>query len=518
MRFADVTEEDDRILIFFAGHGHTKPGNRGEVGFLMPHEGTPNDLSTLIRWHDLTQSADLFPAKHVLFVMDACYGGLALTRYVHPGSMRFLKDMLQRYSRQVLTAGKADEVVADSGGPRPGHSVFTGHFLDALDGAAAKADGILTANNVMAYVYDKVAKDLHSRQTPHYGPLEGDGDFIFSSIPSEVSDANPKKEDNPIVISVPSSFEEQHEVAAVKNPVERLKEYLSDPRYRIRLDDVVTSELRSVLSHLGSDAFTTNPKCNDLKAEFAERLVSYGDITKELQGMTALFGKWAGPEHRHIIENMFSRLAEINADRNGMVAFLGFRWYPTTLLMYSGGIGSLSAERYDNLASVLTAKVIAGYRNDESQAVITAAVDGMLDVQRADLFKTLPGHDRYYAAESEYVFKSLQPVLEDVLFLGKGYESLFDRFEVFRALVYADLRDRANQNNILGFWGPAGRFGWKFTSSGGGQNPYSQIRLEASRQQDSWPPLRAGLFDGSFARFNDIATRYADHLSKLGWF
>jgi uncharacterized caspase-like protein len=72
----------------------------------------------------------------MLFLMDACYGGLALTRTtIPPGSMRFLKDMLQRYSRQVLTAGKADEVVSDAGGTRPGHSIFTSHLLDGLDGA-----------------------------------------------------------------------------------------------------------------------------------------------------------------------------------------------------------------------------------------------------------------------------------------------------------------------------------------------------------------------------------------------
>jgi hypothetical protein len=89
--------------------------------------------------------------------------------------------MLQRYSRQVLTAGKADEVVADAGGPIPNHSVFTDHFIQGLQGKAATGDGVITANGVMAYVYDRVAKDLHSQQTPHYGFLDGDGDFIFKA-------------------------------------------------------------------------------------------------------------------------------------------------------------------------------------------------------------------------------------------------------------------------------------------------------------------------------------------------
>jgi uncharacterized caspase-like protein len=176
---------DDRIAVFFAGHGLTRTGNRGEVGFLLPVDGDPENPATLVRWDDLTRNADLITAKHMLFVMDACYGGLAVHRSMPAGSSRFVKNMLQRYSRQVLTAGKADETVADSGGPRPCHSIFTGHLLDALEGKAADVQGILSANAVMAYVYERVAKDPHSQQSPHYGFFDGDGNFIFS-IPSSL--------------------------------------------------------------------------------------------------------------------------------------------------------------------------------------------------------------------------------------------------------------------------------------------------------------------------------------------
>jgi hypothetical protein len=73
--------------------------------------------------------------------MDACYGGLAVSRDVQAGSSRFLKDMYQRFSRQVITAGKADEVVADTGGPLPNHSVFTGHYPCNARGATPLAMG-----------------------------------------------------------------------------------------------------------------------------------------------------------------------------------------------------------------------------------------------------------------------------------------------------------------------------------------------------------------------------------------
>src|SRR5713101_6948613 len=49
---AETIELDEKIVVFFAGHGHTKTGARGEVGYLVPHDADTNNLSSLIRWDD----------------------------------------------------------------------------------------------------------------------------------------------------------------------------------------------------------------------------------------------------------------------------------------------------------------------------------------------------------------------------------------------------------------------------------------------------------------------------------
>ena len=54
----------------------------------------------------------------------------------------------------------------------------------------------------------------------------------------------------------------------------------------------------------------------------------------------------------------------------------------------------------------------------------------MLELIRTDSFKQIPDHERNYAPMSEYLFKLLQPLLDDILFIGKSYERVFDEFEV----------------------------------------------------------------------------------------
>ena len=506
----DLVLQDDRVVVFFAGHGCTRTGKRGEVGFLVPVDGDPNSLTSLIRWDDLTRNAELVPAKHLLFVMDACYGGLAIRRNLPPGSARFLKDMLQRYSRQVLTAGKADETVADSGGPRPGHSIFTGHLLDALEGKAADSSGVVSANAVMAYVYDHVAKDPHSQQSPHFGFFDGDGDFIFYA-PNLAALIDGNGKDSDVLVQVPAGTVPAGEPSDRQSLIERSKDYLSDPRYRIRLDDLVATEIRAASYNIREDEFplqtaTVTPE------EIAQRLGKYEIALSRLNAITILLARWGTPEHQPLIERVIARLADGTEPRSGMTAWIELRWYPIMLLMYSGGIAALSARNYTTLSTLLTTRLGANAGRDSQEAVVST-VEGMLEVDRLELFKRLPGYEKYYTPRSEYLFKSLQPEIEDLLFLGSAYEDLFDRFEILYALTYADFKERRSQY----VWGPVGRFGWK-GRHGVGRNPYNALLEEARQQGSSWPPLASGLLSGSVDRFNEIAKAYGEILSRLPWF
>jgi hypothetical protein len=58
---------DDRLVVFYAGHGHTETGRRGEIGFLVPVEGNPSNLETLIRWDELPREAHSFHNGCVLW-------------------------------------------------------------------------------------------------------------------------------------------------------------------------------------------------------------------------------------------------------------------------------------------------------------------------------------------------------------------------------------------------------------------------------------------------------------------
>ncbi len=182
-RFGDAkrVKRDDRVFVFFAGHGSTRklPSGR-EVGYIVPVDAGLNDLQAdAIAMPQLQEVAEAITAKHALFIIDACYSGLGLTRAGSAAAdSNFARTNARRIGRQMMTAGGADQQVADDG--PGGHSVFTWTLLQALNGKAdLNGDGLITATELAAYVAPAVSAIAH--QTPAFGSLPGSegGEFVF---------------------------------------------------------------------------------------------------------------------------------------------------------------------------------------------------------------------------------------------------------------------------------------------------------------------------------------------------
>ena len=122
-------------------------------------------------------------AKHVLYLIDACYGGIAAigSRGLEPEKTPdFINKVTKFQSRQVITAGGRGEKVIEK--PEWGHSAFTLNLIRGLkDGAADyNADGFITANELGMFLSDKVSTDSENQQTPQYGRMTSqEGEFIF---------------------------------------------------------------------------------------------------------------------------------------------------------------------------------------------------------------------------------------------------------------------------------------------------------------------------------------------------
>jgi len=189
MEFNEIlkkAKEKDRVVVFYAGHGETyKLPSGGDMGYLIPVDGNVDELYiSSIPMKSIYDIAEMSYAKHILYLVDACYGGLTLnTRSLKKDQTpEYLRKMTKERGRQVITAGGKDEQVIEK--PEWGHSAFTRNLIKGLgDGLADENDdGIITADELGGFIRNRVPIDSEGAHTPQRGRIGSDmGEFVFIS-------------------------------------------------------------------------------------------------------------------------------------------------------------------------------------------------------------------------------------------------------------------------------------------------------------------------------------------------
>jgi len=180
--------ENDRILVFYSGHGETLEGADGsKKGYIIPYEGKQdNPFGTGFSMSEIATTAQMSKAKHMLFLMDACYSGLM--KYNVKGLSKtdkqgYLSTVANEKARQLITAGDGNQQVIEKDEWQ--HSAFTKNLIEGLDSwdADFNGDGYITADELGLYLRENVTEDSDNLQTPQEGRFEksGGGEFVFFS-------------------------------------------------------------------------------------------------------------------------------------------------------------------------------------------------------------------------------------------------------------------------------------------------------------------------------------------------
>ena len=163
--FDKGADPENRLLIYYAGHGHTmKLGYGGEMGFLVPADAPLPAKSNAIRFQRkvlsmqrIEEVAKSTSAKHVLFMFDSCFAGsVFLATRAAPS---YIEVFTEEPVRQFITSGSADQEVPDI-------SIFRRAFVDALKGSADfDKDGYLTGSELGTYIQRRTAEDWKGELT-----------------------------------------------------------------------------------------------------------------------------------------------------------------------------------------------------------------------------------------------------------------------------------------------------------------------------------------------------------------
>lgn len=180
-RLYEIVEENDSLIVFFAGHGQTrvrKVGNQViETGFIVPVDATQS-WSNYVEIDSFLNNIGNLSARHILVILDCCHSGFALSQAVNnfrDPIVIFKNKLSKQISRRVITSALKDEQALDGGGPILGHSLFSGILIDGLSCGKADLDrnGLITSSELGLFLQQEVQRTAmesrHIKQTPDFG-------------------------------------------------------------------------------------------------------------------------------------------------------------------------------------------------------------------------------------------------------------------------------------------------------------------------------------------------------------
>ena len=158
-----VTKADDRVLIYFAGHGFVSGGK----AYLAPYDVDVHNIAgTAYPMEELGKViGSEVKGKWKVLITDACHSGAITPEADRAQVNQTLLDL--HNSLFSLTASRDREQSfegADWGG---GHGVFTYYVIQGLSGAAdTNHDGVVTADELAEYVHTNVRQATSGAQNP----------------------------------------------------------------------------------------------------------------------------------------------------------------------------------------------------------------------------------------------------------------------------------------------------------------------------------------------------------------
>lgn len=182
-----MAREDDRVLIYFAGHGFVYQGK----GYLAPFDIDLNNIaSTGYSMDDLGSIlGGKIRAKNKILLTDACHSGA-----ISPEDTQHLNHTLSDLDKSMfsLTASRDRERSFESPDLEGGHGVFTYYLVKGLEGSADTShDGVVTADELAEYVHTNVREATGGQQNPTSERGSFDPNMLLAWVPSNAQPAAP---------------------------------------------------------------------------------------------------------------------------------------------------------------------------------------------------------------------------------------------------------------------------------------------------------------------------------------
>ncbi|MBI5723750.1 MAG: SIR2 family protein [Planctomycetes bacterium] len=294
-----------------------------------------------------------------------------------------------------------------------------------------------------------------------------------------------------------SEIDRPHPLSA-KVAVSQAKKYLSEPKYKIQLHDILNQEVERILSEMtpnNCSLVEINEKEIQKRFEFIESL---SEIAISIMAIGCY---WGNKDHYPIWIKAINRLA--NPPQLHKHSNHNLFSYPAILVLYAGGIAAISDRHYELLYELFSKPKIQIHQPED-------ITKGLYDALPYQDFKNIFGYENKILPRSDRLFQVLRESMREILPGNKEFERAFDRFEAMQSFWSADTPKA---------WSIPGAFMYRHHNNEEG-SVLTEIIKEHESTGERWSIFKAGFFSGKSERWGHALLRVREmvkEVSKHTW-
>jgi hypothetical protein len=292
--------------------------------------------------------------------------------------------------------------------------------------------------------------------------------------------------------------------------IQSVKRYLPNPQEEIRLHDLVMQEVEKVIAQCTPTSFPFDTTFSE--ENFRKRVAQYEAITEIMQSVFATGCYWGAHSQIPLWIRALQRLANpVPQWRRGFYyeIWRQLSYYPGLLLFYCGGIAAIAAKKYDTFAALAWQPLIRRLTTN-APTPLAELINAERFLPQAEAQAFNPG-EKLKTPTSQHLFVTLRPRFSQLLLDHEEFQRAFDEFEYFVCLsvMHRSRKDGKIRSFALG------SFVWRGASS----ELLDQLSRDADTLGVDWPPLKAGLFDGSPEAFRAVrdVLHSSDIFNQMGF-
>ena len=309
-----------------------------------------------------------------------------------------------------------------------------------------------------------------------------DGESFFEGLEQRISTLARTHHQNPLSIEL------------LENTTKR---YLAKSEHRIQLDDLFTSEMKSLIQKLDAEELCVRGQWS--LEEFRQRTALYESHSEPLARMSGILGRWGDGKEKTLVIDLIETLSHYaDQEQSGLSVWLQTRSYPAVLIMTAYGLGLVRSQRWNELHDLLVAPIQKpnGQGNERTieKLFLTSWHGG-----NNEYWQSLDGLDRRKTALSDHLCDLFQEWSKSFVGVSTDVTRLYESWEILGGLVYLEghnlqefdiVSSADRQSNFV--WFPIGRSAWHGDVRDPILEPYFSV------------PVKSALLESGFAKGDEM--------------